>query len=70
MVTCVLDADADVAMEACEFWAVLAHSDEGKDVVYRQLPALIPYILTRMVYTEEQVSLTSYLHPPPPPHRA
>ena len=55
MLSSVLDSDADVAIEACEFWAVLANSDDGKPVVYANLLALLPCILTRMVYTEEQV---------------
>ena len=55
MLQSVLDVDHDVAIEACEFWAALSESDEGREEVRVRLPALVPNLLTRMVFTQEQV---------------
>jgi transportin-1 len=52
--------DESVAMEACEFWLLVATLDESLmtsdmiDTVKRLLPQLIPVLLTNVVYSEEQ----------------
>ena len=55
MLRSIQDPAEDVAIEACEFWAVLSDS-EGRDALRSQLPALVPALMSRMVYTEEQVT--------------
>jgi hypothetical protein len=46
------DPDENVALEACEFWSSLAELPVCKSVLQEFLPALIPVLLNRMVYSE------------------
>lgn len=54
-----LDDDEEVAMEACEFLLALAEMpDSGHRVLVRPVIAtLLPHLLSKMVYLEEQVFL-------------
>jgi transportin-1 len=54
------ESSSSVAMEACEFWLLVATLDESLmtsdmlETVERLLPQLIPVLLTNMVYSQEQ----------------
>lgn len=41
-----------VALEACEFWLVIAEDPDAAKVLANYMPELIPLLLSRMRYTE------------------
>ncbi|EQC25300.1 hypothetical protein SDRG_16823 [Saprolegnia diclina VS20] len=56
------DDDENVALEACEFWSSICDLPshlfkDVKPVLSQTLPHLIPLLLTRMVYSEETISM-------------
>ncbi|OQR92594.1 transportin [Thraustotheca clavata] len=56
------DNDENVALEACEFWSSICDLPnhlfkEVKPVLNQVLPHLIPLLLSRMVYSEETISM-------------
>ncbi|KAI9498718.1 armadillo-type protein [Zychaea mexicana] len=52
MLFCTQSDDADLALEACEFWLVFAEQDELREQLEPYLPKVVPVLLRGMVYSE------------------
>lgn len=50
------DSDPDVALEACEFWSAIAETKVCKDSLREVLNTLIPLLLNKMVYSEDELA--------------
>jgi len=46
------DEDGEVALEACEFWALLCYQTSLREPLRPFLPSLVPVLLESMVYSE------------------
>ncbi|ORZ36580.1 armadillo-type protein [Catenaria anguillulae PL171] len=56
MLTCTQQQDDDeLALEACEFWLVLGESDEYVGALGAYLEQLVPVLVQRMVYSENEI---------------
>ncbi|KAI8911544.1 armadillo-type protein [Gorgonomyces haynaldii] len=55
MLYCTQDKDQEVALEACDFWLVLAEQDDMQIHLQHYIPRLLPVLLNGMVYTEEDI---------------
>jgi transportin-1 len=55
MILCTQDSDASIALEACEFWLVMAEHKPFYEVLMTSLPQLIPTLVARMIYSEEEI---------------
>ncbi|KAI9175790.1 hypothetical protein H9P43_006154 [Blastocladiella emersonii ATCC 22665] len=55
MITCTQNADLAIALEACEFWLVIAEHPDYADTLAQYLPQLVPTLLSRMVYSAEEL---------------
>ncbi|KAJ3359218.1 Transportin-1 [Allomyces javanicus] len=55
MLLCSRDADDALALEACECWIVLAEHASSHALLAGALPALVPVLLDRMVYSEDEL---------------
>lgn len=51
------DEDAEVALEACEFWSTFCEAHMSPDLIRDYLPRLIGVLLSNMVYTEDDEAL-------------
>lgn len=55
MIVCTNDSDEELALEACEFWSMIAESDSCSQFmsdIQKVLPALIPVLLKCMIYAQ------------------
>lgn len=52
MLYCTQSDDADLALEACEFWLVFAEQDDLREQLQPFLPRIVPVLLKGMVYSE------------------
>jgi transportin-1 len=52
MLFCTQSDDADLALEACEFWLVFAEQDELREQLHPYLQKVVPVLLKGMVYSE------------------
>ena len=52
MLFCTQSDDADLALEACEFWLVFAEQEELREYLKPYLPKVVPVLLRGMVYSE------------------
>ncbi|KAJ1565247.1 hypothetical protein HK096_003826, partial [Nowakowskiella sp. JEL0078] len=51
------DEDEDVALEACEFWSVFADREENATLLRPYLKFVVPILLEKMIYSEEEISI-------------
>ena len=51
------DQDDAVSLEACEFWSAIAETKVCKEAVREHLPSLVPLLLTKMIYNEEDIEV-------------
>lgn len=51
------DEDESVALEACEFWSVIAEQKSFQPILTEFLPELIPVLINGMIYTEMDLVL-------------
>lgn len=51
------DHDDDIAIEAADFWLTLPESRYGREVLKPYLAQLIPYLMSRMRHTEEDIEM-------------
>lgn len=51
------DEDAEVALEACEFWSTFCEAHMSPDLIRDYLPRLIGVLLSNMIYTEDDEAL-------------
>ena len=49
------DTDETVALEACEFWLVLADQAMCRDVLRQHLSTLLPVLVRSMKYSEMDI---------------
>lgn len=54
MLMCCQSEDTSLAQEACEFWITAADMSEN-DLIGPHLQSILPVILNRMCYTEEDI---------------
>lgn len=52
MLFCTQSDDADLALEACEFWLVFAEQDDLREQLRPYLPKIVPVLIKGMVYSE------------------
>eukprot|EP01094_Clydonella_sp_ATCC50884_P025784 TRINITY_DN6905_c0_g2_i2.p1 TRINITY_DN6905_c0_g2~~TRINITY_DN6905_c0_g2_i2.p1 ORF type:complete len:680 (+),score=248.64 TRINITY_DN6905_c0_g2_i2:222-2261(+) len=55
MLQATLDSENEVALEACEFWGMIAENPECHSTLDPFLPQLLNVLLRRMVYTEDDL---------------
>ncbi|XP_035846568.1 transportin-1-like isoform X3 [Helianthus annuus] len=51
------DPDEEVSLEACEFWSVFCEAPLPPDNLRPFLPRLIPVLLSKMAYADDDESL-------------
>ena len=59
MLYCAQDSDDSVALEASEFWLTFAEQELLRDHLEPYLPQIIPVLLKRMVYSDDEVAALS-----------
>lgn len=55
MLAALADAQECVAIEACEFWAVMLESSDTKQAIETHLPPLVRHLVSRLYLTAEQM---------------
>eukprot|EP00611_Tribonema_gayanum_P022702 TRINITY_DN4610_c0_g1_i1.p1 TRINITY_DN4610_c0_g1~~TRINITY_DN4610_c0_g1_i1.p1 ORF type:complete len:701 (+),score=255.80 TRINITY_DN4610_c0_g1_i1:42-2105(+) len=56
MLTALQDAEESVALEAGEFWIAYCELGRGLELIVDYLPKLVPVLLSRMVYSQEDIA--------------
>ncbi len=56
MLQAMVDDDEEVVMEACDFWTIYCEEgDEAFSVLDKYLPQLVPLLVNKMTYSEEEL---------------